>query len=351
MKDDMKTLINAQRSAIMGAAEIWIAVYHLWLTPENAVVFEYFKKIGFVGVDIFFLLSGMGLVYSIEKRSTLAFYGHRLKRVFLPFAATAVVFCILQGWSMGMLIRNVLCINFYTQHIMAFLWNIPALLTLYLFFPLYYWTFRHARYKGWFTFAMVLVWLWLSLLVKNNPIPSAYFGRTGMFLFTNRIPIFLTGIYLGWRLKENKLELSLWGWGACAVVFCLGLYYLDQTHFHGKYLLVPGSYCFLPTYLMAISGVPLMAKGADLLEKFGRIPGKVILRVFAFFGRISLEFYCVHEYVGMVLIDLMGGLAPRLVVNMTMFAVSTVGALILEAGCKFVCRITARLCDRKAAVS
>lgn len=87
------------------------------------------------------------------------------------------------------------------------------------------------------------------------------------------------------------------------------------------------------------------------MEKFGRIPGKVILKVFAFFGRISLEFYCVHEYVGMVLIDLMGGLAPRLVVNMTMFAVSTVGALMLEAGCKFVCRITARLCNRKAAVS
>lgn len=55
----------------MGFAALWILFFHEWQilsTPGSLWhEIEYFvKRIGFCGVDIFFLLSGMGMVYSSD---------------------------------------------------------------------------------------------------------------------------------------------------------------------------------------------------------------------------------------------------------------------------------------------
>lgn len=133
MKDSLKDLISTQRSAVMGVAAIWIACFHLLLVPERFKVFKYFESVGFAGVDFFFLLSGMGLVYAIEKYKPLSFYERRLERVFLPYAVTAAVISCLEGWEFHYFVKNLLGISFYVKKVTSFLWFVPAILTLYLF--------------------------------------------------------------------------------------------------------------------------------------------------------------------------------------------------------------------------
>ena len=69
----------------MGFAALWILFFHEWVTlfVNNQVgvnIEGYLKRIGFCGVDIFLLLSGIGLTFAIRKGNVLTFYYRRIKR-------------------------------------------------------------------------------------------------------------------------------------------------------------------------------------------------------------------------------------------------------------------------------
>lgn len=61
-------IVSKYRSPLMGFAISWIIVYHYYLViqPINLSVFP--VRIGYGGVDIFLLLSGLGLYYSYTMR-------------------------------------------------------------------------------------------------------------------------------------------------------------------------------------------------------------------------------------------------------------------------------------------
>lgn len=345
-KNEIKDLIDSQRSVIMGVSAIWVFLYHQWIPLWEGSWFSYFCNFGLAGVDFFLLLSGMGVVYALEKYSTLKFYFRRLERVFLPFFVIETIFKVRRGWDLHYFLKNLLCINFYTKHILSTLWFVPAILTLYIFSPLFYHFFRRAKSKERFILLSLAAWFALTLLSAGVPCLNEYFQRTWMFLFTNRIPIFLTGIYLGWVLKNRHLEFKKRHWVACCFVWCLGFYAMELTYNQGKQLLVPESYCFLPTYLLAISGVLLTAKGAALLMRYGGKVGEISLHFFSFFGRLSLEFYCVHESVAEKIKMLFEGSCHPLTVNFLMFAGSALAALILDAMCNIIRKGIAWLCRR-----
>ena len=92
-------LINKYRGQIMGVAALWIVVYHTWyriFTPETSPKLLYYielaiSKLGYFGVDIFFLLSGIGLSYAIGKYSLKEFWLRRFKRLAYPVLIAAAV--------------------------------------------------------------------------------------------------------------------------------------------------------------------------------------------------------------------------------------------------------------------
>lgn len=338
MKDDMKNLINSHRSFVMGFSAVWIFVYHLWLMGVAEAGWKIPLGLGYVGVDFFFLLSGMGLIYSIEKRTTREFYVRRLERVFLPYAVVAVMRLVLGRWSLGKFVKNLFFINYFTKNIQSYLWFVPSILIFYLIFPPFYRAFRRAAYKSWMVVAVLTSWLAASLWIMHDPVLGDYFRRTNLYLFTNRFPIFVTGIYLGWQLREKSIKFSAWHWAACVAVFALGVYGSYLTYLQGRQFLLPESYSFLPAYLMALSGVPLTAKLASLLKQYGGKPGRWVDRFFCFFGTYSLEFYCVHGYISGTIKEAAEAHVSPAVLGLMMFAGSVAAALALD----FVCRCLRR---------
>ena len=67
-------LINKYRGQIMGISALWIIVFHTWYrlaVPETSPKLLYYAelavtKLGYFGVDIFFLLSGICLLYTSD---------------------------------------------------------------------------------------------------------------------------------------------------------------------------------------------------------------------------------------------------------------------------------------------
>lgn len=187
-------LISKYRGAIMGFAALWILFFHEWVTlfVNNQVgvnIEGYLKRIGFCGVDIFLLLSGIGLTFAIRKGNVLTFYYRRIKRILLPFLVMAIIRCALEKWPIIEFWKNISGINFYTKSIYSFLWFVPAILTLYLFFPWYYKLFTKTKKPVLFFLCSLEVWLVFSLFVRETM-------RGDLYGFTNRIPVFLAGVLL-----------------------------------------------------------------------------------------------------------------------------------------------------------
>ena len=92
-------LINKYRGQIMGVSAICIVFFHLWqrlLCPDSPLRLLYWLErgisgMGYFGVDIFFLLSGVGLSYAIGKYSLKEFWLRRFRRLVVPVLVVSLI--------------------------------------------------------------------------------------------------------------------------------------------------------------------------------------------------------------------------------------------------------------------
>lgn len=299
-------LLSRYRRAVMGVAALWILFFHAGYihfesTPVLSTLERFIKRAGFCGVDVFLCLSGMGLVYAMEKGpSLLTFYAHGIRRLLIPFVGFGLFRGWRDGWSASQMLKNLSGYTFLFENIFAFLWFVPALALFYLVFPLYYRLFRRSSSQGLFTGCALALWLGATLWLRADLRPD-------LFGVTNRIPIFLTGILLGWLSARRSIRSDRLAWCFLGLILLLGAYLSFLVNFQGMYLLVPDSGSCLPNILMGAS-LPFLLAGLFwlLAERLPvRLPGRLLCGVLFFFGSISLEFYCVQEW-------LAGRLLPRL---------------------------------------
>lgn len=287
-------MLSKYRLPIMGFATLWIMMNHVWkpiLTEREhlAWIENYIKEIGFCGVDIFLLVSGLGLVFAIEKYDLKTFYLRRFIHVYPAFFFAGAGIAFFRGWGLEGFLRNVLLINFFTKNIYSYLWYVPAILLFYLFFPVYYKIFKQAKNKYIFVSASIVVW-YVATMLLDGILREDFFG------ITNRIPIFIVGILVGWMIEHQEIKFNFWHWGGSVFLLILGGVLAYLTTFKDMYVLVPVSNCCLPNFFMSISLCFLLANGFGVLENFGSIIGKGIVMVFSFFGKLSLPLYCIQEY-------------------------------------------------------
>ena len=228
------------------------------------------------------------------------------------------------------------------------MWFVPAILTLYLVFPLYWAVFSRAKNKTVFTLTVLVIWLLVSMVLRDRL-------RGDMYGFTNRIPVFLVGVLYGWLCQNNRMRESRGLWALTALTLLLGLYLADRTNVDGMYLLVPVSNCCVPNLLIAMSLPLIMAKLLDLLASFRatRWLSAAANAVLGFFGMMSLEFYCIQQWVSEMISGYLDTHFGHKAINLLMLAAVTLAALVLYFGNKgFVAVLNAldrRLFPRTAA--
>lgn len=290
--------ISKYRGVIMGIATIWILIFHAWIpvfnNPTNQVttvfhhIEEYIRLTGFYGVDIFLLLSGIGLTYAIKKDSIGKFYYRRLRRVLPPFLVATLISWPVRGWTFLTFIQNVTGYSFYFNHIHSFCWFVTAIITLYIAFPAYYKLFSMAKNKFLFTALAIALWLLLSILFHGTI-------RFDLYGFTSRIPIFLIGIFFGHITQSEKaIVFTTKHYLGLLLVLIAGFFLAYMYTFKDFGIVLPGAKLTVPGTLIAISSSFLVAKLMEILDRKVPKPGKALVAVFGFFGSFSLEVYCTY---------------------------------------------------------
>ena len=272
---------------------IWIVLYHSHINfsglfhPIGKIISQIIS-IGYAGTDIFFLLSGLGLSFSLSKDKNIsAFYKKRLLRIIPTFwfvvILTQIKNMVVGDFKLVDLFYSLLGLDFILFGNL-YIWFIPAILICYLFFPLYY--HLSSKYGIFIFFAIGSVSsVILSLFLSSSSLQH-------ILIFTVRLPVFFLGAYIGQLLvsgKSNELLNSNW-FSVIVLVVSVFFLFLINTIFTDKQGRAFGLWWY-PTILMAY---PLCLLLGQFVSKVDSKYPKA-LRLIRPFGYFSLEFFTFHR--------------------------------------------------------
>ena len=280
------SLLSKYRPQLMGAAMLWVMLFHASGLEPGAPILNAVRGAGFGGVDIFILLSSMGLVLSLSRREQdySAFMARRAGRLlpayYLVMVPYTLYLILAQGKRWSALLWNSTLLYYWMRSSGAFNWYVAGAMTFYAVTPMCFRRLRRSRNREGLTALAVAVGLLVCQLLTHE----GYWYVTDFFY---RVPVFFLGLLVGfWVLEDRKLTgRSLAFWGAALVLgACYGVVSLtapwEEWPVH-----------FPPCHLFLFTTVPMCLILALCLD---RLPLGWLSRFLALVGRNSLEVYLLN---------------------------------------------------------
>lgn len=274
--------LSKYRTQLMGIATLLIIFGH---SAGNGVVMpgwlEMLCGLASVGVDIFLLVSGLGLWYSLKKHSLEGesikqWYIRRYKRILIPYLLIIGVqnlLAISHGTSILEALLELSTISYWCNHKGA--WFIAMLIPLYAITPLHYKIFNKVSNSNVYSIVMIIVVTILSAL--SYPIESA----GGQMIVDNikhvlyHLPAFLIGFMLAPYSQSGEKVSALWII-VLPIILCM--------------VMKISNFGFWPGFLV----LPFIYISLCLIK----VSGKFINSIYSFFGSISLESYLFNGIIG-----------------------------------------------------
>ncbi len=291
-------LLSRHRVSIMACAMIWIMLFHANQTgvvfPGCAKVLSLFMRRGNAGVDMFLLLSGIGLYFSYRKNpDVFSFYKKRLQRVLLPYLFIGGVFWIIADllWKKDIVLflKDITLISFWKDGITRS-WFVALILLLYAVFPAI-WKFACCGEK---VKTERLVFLIVAVMGMNYVLGMWFpdwFDLVEIALA--RIPVFLVGIALAekvWEKQPVKLSECIVLLALCGLKILMNMYKIKGVY--SRYWLAVFAVC-----ICIVLGIVFELCERNLaLCKLTNLIGPI--------GTWSLELYIVHVWVRRFLLKL-----------------------------------------------
>lgn len=324
--------ISSFRNEIFGFAILSIVFYHFFddyfFAMKNGAVaggillkpltIIFLGAVGSMGVEIFLILSGMGLYFSFSKDDNLGrFYKKRFTKILIPYIPVALIFWaikdfVLMDVSFSRFLQDVTFVTFFTNGTRT-IWYAGFIMAVYLIFPLIY---KAMYQKGGkprkYNFVVLILAFLIPILVYFAS--ADFYHKTEIAL--TRIPSFVSGVLLGYYVKQNKKINAGVVFGFCiiSVIGALASLLLDLPSFLARYL--DGFY--------AAAALVVITALFDLLKNAKGVSG-----FFRFFSKYTFELYIIH----VTLRNLMKamGLQTYVFLNYSiMIAISLVLSILLE---------------------
>lgn len=272
--------LKKNRSLIMGLAILWVAFYHIPWIDRNPIL-DFIHDTGYMGVDVFLLISGIGLCHSVKSRGRKGYLLQRAKRIFpglMPVVLLwSLAMTVMGAMSCRELVGSVTLLGWWLGQTKQLNWYFSAVWMYFLLGVVLYTPVVKGKHPG---LTVAGVSLLSFIILRVTPFwhhPTAF----------ARIPIFLLGMLLGRAelqktFPEKRLRGILYG------LFPIGVLLTVMTwHSWGNLwgdslglwwypfiLVVPGG-VFLFSELMARVTLPGWLRGA--IEHLGEASSEALM--------------------------------------------------------------------------
>lgn len=267
------------RSELMGLACLWVMLHHnVFDWPESMYPLERLAIYGNLGVDIFLLLSGVGLYYAWSKKPRLGdFYARRFVRLLVPYILLAVPYWAFWDLHLGKgnFLMDVFQLSLPLKRILT-TWYVPAICTMYLFYPLIArFIFKGDRWTRTVILCGIIMLSCLHCFYKKYEI---YYNCE---IALTRTAIFVVGCALGKSVKDGEPMASHYP--------ALSFLWLILNEILRRHVSLGAAWIRFSYIPLCLSTCIVLAWVLERLERFE--PLRKLLR---FFGERSLELYLTH---------------------------------------------------------
>ncbi|MGN8772716.1 acyltransferase [Candidatus Weimeria sp. HCP3S3_B5] len=261
-------------------------------TPIVSFLNNFHDYIGSIGVEIFVILSGMGLFYSFEKNHNLGyFYKRRLRRVVIPYLIVAVPFWVISdnAFRADGAIETIKDISFYTffSDGTNTLWFIGFITAMYLVFPVVYALVGKRGTHDVSNMCILIAILDVTMILIRKYFPEI---EENISIAYGRAPDFVIGVFLGKYIQDDK-EIRPFNAAIVSVIFIL-IGIISKVYFE----LATFERIFTPLFAL---GVVIVA--VSLLQLIRR--SSVSMRFLRLVGKYSLEIYMCHIVIRKLMTD------------------------------------------------
>ena len=278
------SVLSKYRSELMGVAMLWVMAFHAFDLSFGVAPLDFLRAAGFGGVDIFILVSAMGLAMSLDKKEQeyASFMSRRAARILPAYYLVMVaytLFCIVREkalWST--LIWNGSLLYYWIRPQGAFNWYVAGIMLFYALTP---WCFRMLKVSA-HRERLVAFEVCLALLVCQLLMQDGYWFHLDI---PYRFPVFFMGLLLGLYVRSDRAI----SWkGAAFWTFWMaagGCYLVATQKLSGHGVALPLCHLFVFTT------VPMCLV---LCWCFARLPLGMLRRGLRVVGEHSLEIYLLN---------------------------------------------------------
>lgn len=278
--------LSKYRSSLMGISIIMILLCHARMDGAQLPdIILSILTLGNWGVDIFLLLSGVGMYYSISTRHADINWGvwiyKRFKRILVPYLIIETPFWLWYAFDNDIGVKGFLYYisfaSYWIEHIG--LWFIALLIPLYILTPFLYKLFDN-RFRYLYLFLTIVIVLVCSII----PFESSSETINTVQGCLSRVPCYLIGLCIGCDVKNKKCSswFIIWPFLVYALMKLLNCYgiFVSKSWLWGIIITI------ILTFLL-------------------RMLPNIVLNALSFIGKYTLELYIGLDLSKNVLINFM----------------------------------------------
>lgn len=296
--------LSKYRNVLLGLQIILIIVFHftedVHYQKEVWIIDLFYRYVRSSGVDMFLLLSGIGLYFSWKKKPEVRlFYKKRYTRILIPYFIVAVpawlgldIIYEFRGWEV--FIQDILFVTFFTEGTKWF-WYILMAAVCYWIFPAVFNIVetaedRHTAQMRIFLLCVTSTLMLVLLQLYHNELYS------NISIAVSRIPAFLIGVLLGKSVYEKRMmsrkSIFLMVILAVLIAWPLGM---ANVKIAGVYSLAFLNYSLTLLFLLVL--VWMSEQKNRWLSSLHNMTATVL----GLFGKYTLELYLTHVMVRKVM--------------------------------------------------
>jgi len=278
-------IISKYKKALMGLSILLIIIFHSGINIKSLSII---KSFGYIGVDIFMFLSGIGIYYSLKKNNDyIQFYKKRFKRIFPSYIPILIVACVL--WYIADFVNvstlffeicgNIFMVGFFSGLSHQFNWYVQAICWFYLISPIIFYLLNRFNRRNLFNIGLVILLCLVGVFFIGNITLMAF----------SRIPIFVIGMMLANYCENKEIKKIAFIKGILFANTLLGFILLTVCYlYYRRYLWSHGLWWY-PLILITPGLTLLVSKIFEFLNK--RKISNYVIKVLELIGSFSFELY------------------------------------------------------------
>lgn len=306
-------LISNHRNELMGIATLMVFIDHCWIRifaniPILCEVEDFLKEYaGTLGVYIFVFLSGFGLPNSYRKSNIKDFYLKRFKRVYLTYFIAIVLYSIVYKSGIMDFVNQVTLLSIFNCNYYPYLWYVPAIMILYLIFPLIYEMYSRTSNKNIFYILSIIICVLLEILLNG-------YSYEPTLRLIRIIPIFIVGIISNEIFKDMKFSMLP---NVFVLLASLVLFYKIENIISTFKINILS--CQIQSSLFAVSFSLIYSFIATKICDVKLF--KSVTKVLALVGSVSLEVYCLQTTIEKLFVERIEVLFGAPLTNIILFVI------------------------------